>query len=146
VETGAAGRRQPKAVLAALGDHKGNLLVLTLGATAFAASFVGFALTGPAIALLAVFFCIAGLGIGFAETAENAVVAALAPEHVRGSAFGALATIQSLGDFAASAVAGLLYTLVSPRAAFLYLAAWMTVAVLAFVGVRERASRTDMPR
>ena len=125
-----------------LGDHKGNLLVLTLGAVAFAVSFVGLALTGPQIALLAVFFCIAGLGIGFAETAENAAVAALAEEKLRGSAFGALATIQSLGNFAASAIAGLLYTVVSPRAAFLYLAVWMIVAVVAFIGVRVRPAKT----
>ena len=125
-----------------LGDHKGNLLVLTLGAVAFAVSFVGLALTGPQIALLAVFFCFAGLGIGFAETAENAAVAALAEEQVRGSAFGALATIQSLGNFAASAIAGLLYTVVSPRAAFLYLAVWMVVAVVAFVGVHVRPAKS----
>ena len=127
-----------------LGDHKGNLLVLTLGAVAFAVAFVGFALTGPTIAVLAVCFCVAGLGIGLAETAENAAVAQLAHENLRGSAFGALATIQSLGNFAASAIAGLLYTVVSPRAAFLYLAVWMVVAVVAFVSVRLRRERAAM--
>lgn len=121
-----------------LGDRRGNLLVLTLGAGAFAIAFVGFALTGPQITILALFFCVAGLGIGFAETAENAAVAGLAPAEIRGSAFGALATLQSLGNFAASAVAGLLYTVVSPRVAFLYLAAWMTLAVVAFVLTKRR--------
>jgi MFS family permease len=42
------------------------------------------------------------------ETAEHAVVARLAPEHLRGSAFGLLAAVQSVGNLAASAVAGLL--------------------------------------
>jgi MFS family permease len=116
-----------------LGDRRGSLLVLTLGAVAFAASFVGFAVTGPQIVVLAVCFGVAGLGIAFAETAEHAAVANHASLDVRGSAFGALATIQSLGNFAASAVAGLLFTVVSPRAAFVYLAAWMIVAVAAFV-------------
>jgi MFS family permease len=130
-----------------LGDKRGNLLVLTLGAASFAIAFLGLALTGPTIAILAIFFCMAGLGIGFAETAENAAVAALAPAHIRGSAFGALATVQSLGNFAASAVAGLLYTTVSPRAAFLYLAAWMLIALAAFLTtrtkVRQRLSPSD---
>ena len=104
-----------------LGDRRGNLLVLTLGAVAFAAAFIGFALTGPRIAVLAVCFAVAGLGIAFAETAEHAAVANHAAVEIRGSAFGALATIQSLGNFAASVVAGLLFTVVSPRVAFIYL-------------------------
>jgi MFS family permease len=91
-----------------------------------------------AIAVLAACFCVAGVGIGFSETAANAAVTGHAAEHIRGSAFGALATIQSLGNFAASAVAGLLYTLVSPEVAFLYLAAWMVIAVVAFALTRRR--------
>jgi MFS family permease len=124
-----------------LGDRRGNLIVLTLGAASFAVAFLGLALSGPTIAVLAIFFCVAGLGIGFAETAENAAVASLAPAGIRGSAFGALATIQSFGNFAASAVAGLLYTVVSPRAAFLYLAAWMLIALGAFL-VTPRTPRS----
>ena len=124
-----------------LGDRRGSLLVLTLGAVAFAAAFVGFALTGPQIVVLAVCFAVAGLGIAFAETAEHAAVANHSPLDIRGSAFGALATVQALGNFAASAVAGLIYTLVSPRAAFVYLAAWMIAAVVAFVGVAAQDRR-----
>jgi hypothetical protein len=47
-----------------------------------------------------------------------------------------LATVQSLGNLAASAIAGLLWTLVSPAAALLYAAAWMLVALAAFVAIR----------
>ncbi len=124
-----------------LGDRRGNLLVLTLGAVAFAGAFAGFAVTGPQIGVLVICFAVAGLGIALTETAEHAAVANHAPLDVRGSAFGALATIQSLGNFAASAVAGLLFTVVSPRAAFLYLAAWMVVAVVSFIaaGLRSHA-------
>lgn len=48
---------------------------------------------------------------------------------IRGSAFGLLAAVQSFGNLAASAIAGLLWTVVSPGAAFAYLATWMLVAV-----------------
>ena len=41
--------------------------------------------------------------------------------------------MQALGNFAASAVAGLLWTAVSPRAAFLYLAGWSALAVAGFL-------------
>jgi MFS family permease len=71
------------------------------------------------ITLLAVAFLAAGVGIGAVETAEHAAVAALAPTHLRGSAFGVLAAVQATGNFVASAVAGLLWTLVSPHTAFL---------------------------
>jgi len=49
--------------------------------------------------------------------------------------------VQSFGNFAASAVAGGLWTLVSPRAAFAYLAVWMllSLAMLAFVRPRVGA-------
>ncbi len=78
----------------------------------------------------------AGSANGFAETAEHAAVAEQAAVSLRGSAFGALAALQALGNLAASAVAGLLWTAVSPRAAFVYLAGWMVVALLARGGRR----------
>ena len=55
--------------------------------------------------------------IGCVETAEHAAVAALAPVELRGSAFGLLAAVQGFGNLAASAIAGLLWTLASPRVA-----------------------------
>lgn len=41
-----------------------------------------------------------------------------------------MATIQAGGNLAASAVAGVLWTLIAPRAAFLYLAGWTLVALV----------------
>jgi MFS family permease len=69
----------------------------------------------------------AGVAIGCVETAEHAAVADLAPVELRGSAFGLLAAVQSFGNLAASAIAGLLWTLASPPVAFGYLGIWMLV-------------------
>ncbi|MDQ5822120.1 MAG: MFS transporter, partial [Actinomycetota bacterium] len=118
-------------------DRRGGARVLVAGAAVFLAAYAGFAFAGPAIVPLALFFALAGVGIGLAETAERAAVAALAPAGLRGSAFGALAAVQAFGNLAASAVAGALWTLVSPRAAFLYLAAWMLVSVGALAFARR---------
>ena len=71
----------------------------------------------------------AGVAIGCVETAEHAAVAALAPVELQGSAFGLLAAVPSFGNLAASAIAGLLWTAASPRAAFAYLVAWMLLAL-----------------
>jgi hypothetical protein len=71
------------------------------------------------------------------ETAEHAAVAALAPVELRGSAFGLLAAVQSFGNLAASAIAGLLWTLASPQVAFGCLLAWMLLALIAFLAARR---------
>jgi MFS family permease len=123
-----------------LGDRRSPLLSLGLGVALFGFAYAGFAFTGASIAALGVFFVAAGIAIGFVETAEHAAVATHAPEELRGSAFGALAGIQSLGNFASSAIAGILWTAVSPRAAFLYLTFWMLLALAAVVWSRDRSS------
>ncbi len=51
------------------------------------------------------------------------------PPEIRGSAFGLLATVQAIGNVAASVLAGLLYTVASPTVAFVYLAVWMLIAL-----------------
>ena len=57
-----------------VGDRRGMLRVLAGGAACFLLAFVGFAATGESIVLLALFFTLAGVGIGCAETAESAAV------------------------------------------------------------------------
>jgi MFS family permease len=118
-------------------DRRGTTAVLTVGAAGALAAFLGFALAGSSVALLAGFFALAGTGKGAVETAQGAAVALLAPPQLLGSAFGALAAIQSFANLAASAVAGALWTVVSPRAAFLYLAGWAAVSVVALAAVRR---------
>jgi MFS family permease len=112
------------------GDRRGTVRVLAAGVACFALAYAGFAATDASIPLLAAYFILAGVGIGCVETAEHAAVAALAPEHVRGSAFGVLAGVQSLGNLAASAIVGVLYAAVSPAAAFTYAAVLMGAALL----------------
>ena len=115
-----------------LGDRRGAVLVLVLGVALFGLAYAGFAAGPTSVLALAPWFLAAGVAIGCVETAEHAAVAALAPVELRGSAFGLLAAVQSFGNLAASAIAGLLWTLASPRVAFAYLVAWM---VLALVGL-----------
>jgi MFS family permease len=122
-----------------LGDRRGTVRVLAGGVAAFALAYAGFAATEASLAVLAAAFALAGIGIGCVETAEHAAVATLAPEGLRGSAFGVLAAVQSLGNVVASAVAGLLYTVASPAAAFSYAGALMLGALLALLLGAERA-------
>ena len=127
-----------------LADAYGARLVFAIGVACFALAYVVFA-TGSGIAILGLAFVLAGIGIGAAETAENAAVAALAPSAQRGSAFGLLAGIQSAGDFIASAVVGLVWTLVSPTLAFGLAAALMVGSLITMaVGPRSRPSESPI--
>lgn len=101
-------------------DRRGAVLVMTGGVACFLAAYVGFAATDASIAVLAACFLAAGVAIGCVETAEHAAVATLTPEEIRGSAFGLLAGVQSLGNLVASATAGALWTLISPAAGLLF--------------------------
>jgi MFS family permease len=115
-------------------DRAGPRRAFALGAVLYAASYSLFALPFHGWPLLVVAFLLAGSGIGLAETAESSLFARLLPEHLRGSGFGLLGGVQSLGDFASSAVVGLLWTLVSPTVAFAYAAGWMVVALAGTFG------------
>jgi MFS family permease len=116
------------------------VLVLALGVGLFGLAYVGFAAGGISVLALAPWFLAAGVAIGCVETAEHAAVAALAPPELRGSAFGLLAAVQSFGNLAASAIAGLLWTLVSPRVAFGYLVGWMLLALAGFLTARRSSA------
>jgi MFS family permease len=123
------------------GDRRGVVLVLVLGVALFGLAYAGFTVGPASVLALAPWFLAAGVAIGCVETAEHAAVAALAPVELRGSAFGLLAAVQSFGNLAASAIAGLLWTAVSPRVAFGYLVAWMLLALVGLVpAARGRAS------
>jgi hypothetical protein len=51
------------------------VLVLSLAAAAFAASFIGLARVGASIPLIAVLFALGGIGIRLGETAQSAAIA-----------------------------------------------------------------------
>ena len=107
-----------------------------LGATAFLASHLLFAFGGEGVAVLLAAFVLAGVENGFAEAAQHPAVAATANVELRGSAFGLLADVQAFGNLAANIVAGLLWTFVSPEAAFLCLGAWMLLSLVTLLRVQ----------
>ena len=117
-------------------DRFGSVRVLRLGVGAFLFAYVLFAASGPSIPLLLLAFVLAGIGIGGVETAEHAVVASAAPPGIRGSAFGMLAAVQSFGNLAASVGVGLIWSLVSPVAAFSGIAVLMAASAVALSRVK----------
>jgi len=118
-------------------DRAGARAAFGVGACAYIASYALFATGSSGWLVLVLAFVLAGCGIGLAETAESALFAQLLPDHLRGSGFGVLGGVQSLGDFASSAAVGLLWTAVSPTAGFLYAVGWMVIAAATSVLTRR---------
>ena len=112
-------------------DRAGPRAAFGTGAFVYVLAYLGFAWAGHSLPALLAAFLLAGAGIGLAETAESALVAQTLPDTLRGSGFGLLGGVQSFGDFASSAVVGLLYATISATVAFTYAAAWMALAVVA---------------
>lgn len=111
-------------------DRHGPRAPFAVGAVVYIAAYTLFAITGHGWATLVPAFLLAGAGIGFAETAESALVASVLPDELRGSGFGLLGGVQAAGAFASSAIVGLLWAAISPTAGFLYAAAWMVISAL----------------
>ncbi|HEU5266578.1 MAG TPA: MFS transporter [Jatrophihabitans sp.] len=131
------------ATVAALGgghvaDRLDARFVFGAGAAVYVLGYVLFALGSHAWPVLLVAFLLAGVGIGFAETAESTVVARGLPDHLRANGFGVLGLTQAFGDLGATLVAGLLWSLISPAVAFGYAACWMSASLAVCVMRRSR--------
>ncbi len=122
-------------------DRAGPRLAFAMGAALYVASYALFAAISHGWALVVLAFLLAGSGIGLAETAESALFARQLPERLRGSGFGVLGGVQSLGDFGSSAAVGLLWSAVSPLVGFAYAAVWMAIAL----GATGTLSATSAP-
>jgi MFS family permease len=121
-------------------DRLSPRLVFGAGAACYVLAYLCFAVGSAQWPWLLVGFLLAGVGIGFAETAESTMVALTLPEDLRANGFGVLGLVQSFGDLGATLVAGALWALFSPAVAFGYAATWMALALVA-VGPSSRPRR-----
>jgi MFS family permease len=112
-------------------DRIGGGRVLAAGAAVYVLAYLGFASPLHSWPLLLVAFLLAGIGIGLAETAESVLLANQLPDRLRGSGFGVLGAVQAFGDLGSSLAVGLIWSFISPTAAFLYAAAWMALSLAA---------------
>ncbi|MFJ7244362.1 MFS transporter [Kitasatospora sp. NPDC098652] len=119
-------------------DRSGPRPVFIAGAFAYVAAYGLFAVPWHSWPALLGAFVLAGAGIGFAETAESALLARMLPDGLRGSGFGLLGAVQAGGDLVSSALVGLLWSLFSPAVGFGYAAACMCAATAAATGGRLR--------
>lgn len=70
------------------------------------------------VPLLALVFALAGIVVGVEEALEDSLAAELVPQQQHGMAFGTLAAVNAIGDFASSLIVGFVWSLYSPPLAF----------------------------
>ena len=124
-----------------LSDRINPWVVLAVGSGSYIAAYAIFAWDQDSWPVLLGAFLLAGAGIGFAETAQTTQVALALPDHLRGSGYGALGLLQSLGDLGASVVVGVLWSLTNATVAFGYAGLWMLASVIASYVVLSGAGR-----
>jgi MFS family permease len=100
-----------------LSDRFGRRTLIGLGWVVYALVYFGFAVYDTPTAVVIIFLSY-GLFFGLTEGVEKAWIADLAPAASRGTAFGIYNGMLGAGSLIASILFGLLWTRVSPQAAF----------------------------
>jgi MFS family permease len=112
-----------------LGDKMSKKFLLGLGYAIFAIYCIGFVILPPTIANFAILFILAGVETGLIDVMERAYAADLLTKNIKGTGFGLLNTVNGIGDFASSIIAGVLWTAFSYGWSFIYGAILAIVAV-----------------
>ena len=119
-----------------LSDRVGRRGLLALAWAIYAAAYDGFALAGEPGQVVGLWL-LYGAYYGVNEAVGRALVADLAPPHVRATAFGILNAVMGVAVLAASVVAGLLWDRVGQPAPFWFGAACATSAIVLLALVRR---------
>ncbi len=85
--------------------------------------------------LLGLVFVVGGIYIAMEETLEDSFCAELTDEAQHGMAFGVLATVNGVGDFASSVIVGALWSWLGTGAAFSYSLVLFVVGALMVLGI-----------
>ena len=109
--------------IGALSDRIGRKRILAAGYFLSAIVCLGTAFLVADFLIIVPLFLLAGLFTAITDTIEGTAAADLLPAESRGTGFGVLQTVNGIGDFASSAIVGILWALISPLVAFSYAAA-----------------------
>lgn len=112
--------------------------VAVVTATLMAAAFV---LRDSNPLHLGIVFALGGVHLAVQDALEGLIPADLVPVPSRGTAYGLIGTVNGIGDFAASALVGSLWTAVSPASAFGCAAAVMLGGALLLIANRPRVRK-----
>jgi MFS family permease len=119
-----------------LQDRIGARPLLLLGLIVLIAADVLLAFGSSLLGIFAG-ICLWGLHMGLTQGVLSALIAATAPERLRGTAFGLFGLVTGVAALIASVVAGLLWDRIGPDATFSAGAAFAAIAFIAFLAARQ---------
>ncbi|NMP37603.1 MAG: MFS transporter [Clostridiales bacterium] len=112
-----------------LSDKIGRKKLLVGGYIAFAAVYIGFAFVSSGAAMVAV-FVLYGCYTAMISGAERAMIAEIAPAHLKGTMLGMQSTVTGIALLPASIIAGFLWDTFGARAPFIFGAALSAAAAM----------------
>jgi MFS family permease len=120
-----------------LSDKVDRRKMIVCGWVVYAVVYCLFAVVDSKLGLIAVFLAY-GIYFGLTEPVEKALVADLAPQRLRGTAFGIYNGVISIGALPASAIFGLLWKVFGVETAFITGAVLAIVAAFMLMAVQTR--------
>jgi MFS family permease len=129
-----------------LGDRLPKSRLLALGYLMSAAMSLCIIVLPAGIGTLAVVFILGGTNVALEETLEDSLCAELVSEEHHGVAFGAMATVNGIGDFFSSIMVGALWTACGTAVAFSYSAALSAAGAIVILQLRSPAEKNEGAR
>jgi MFS family permease len=123
-----------------LGDKVGRRPMLVIGYAIAVATFIGFVLAPVNLVAYALLFAMCGLFIAAEDTLEGALAGEMVEEESRALGFGALATMNGVGDLVSSVMIGFIWAFVG------YSAGFIVAAVIGAAGTLLLIWTTRTPR
>lgn len=123
-----------------LGDKVGRRPMLVIGYAIAVATFIGFVLAPVNLVAYGLLFAMCGLFIAAEDTLEGALAGEMVEEESRALGFGALATMNGVGDLVSSVMIGFIWAFVG------YSAGFIVAAVIGAAGTLLLIWTTRTPR
>jgi MFS family permease len=124
-----------------LGDRVRKNSLLALGYLMSAAMSLCIILLPASLGTLGLIFILGGTNVALEETLEDSLSAELVSKEHHGIAFGAMATVNGIGDFLSSIIVGALWTAFGTTIAFGYSAALSIAGALLVLRIRAECSQ-----
>jgi MFS family permease len=124
-----------------LGDRFPKNRLLALGYLMSAAMSLCIVVLPATIGTLALVFILGGTNVALEETLEDSLCAELVAKEHHGVAFGAMATINGIGDFLSSIIVGALWTVLGTAIAFSYSAALSVAGAMLILQLRSSVEK-----